>query len=104
MDLWDVLKAILIISITVGFIIFCVVWGIIMVILSLYVAAYTVALLHILIVEPIIFDTYSLFTIPYNDILAIANMYVFYHWAIAVLYFIGLLEGMEKVFTIKITR
>jgi hypothetical protein len=104
MDIWDALKAILIISITVGFIAFCVVWGFMMFILSFYISSYTIALFHILIVEPTIFDTYSLFTIPYNDILAIANMYIFYYWTIAMMYFVGLLEGAEKVFTIKIIK
>ena len=104
MDLLDVLRAILIISITIGFVAFYVIGGFIIIVLSFYTASYTVALFHILFIEPAIFNTYSLFTIPYNDILVIANMHMFFYWTVAVIYFIGLLEGAEKVITLKITK
>lgn len=104
MDLLDVLQAIIMISIVVGAIGLYLIWGFIIIVLSFYVAAYTVALLHILFIEPVIFNTHSLFTIPYNDISTMANMYIPLYWIIVLMYFIGLLEGTEKVVTLKITK
>ena len=64
-------------------------------VVSFYAAAYTTALLHILFVEPIIFDTYSLFTIPYNDVASIAIQYWWY-WVLGVLYFVAMLSKAGK--------
>jgi hypothetical protein len=103
-DILNILKVIVIISVTIGFVAFCVVWGLIIFALSFHAAAYTIALFHISIVEPVIFDTYSLFTIPYNDILVMANMYGLFHWTVTMVYCIGLIGGTEKIITIKINK
>lgn len=86
---WDILEAMATITVIAGFVTFCIIWGLVVFVLSLYAAAYTVALFHILFVEPMIFNTNSLFTIPYNKIWAMANMHLAFYWIVTLVYIMG---------------
>ena len=97
MDIQNITEAIIMIIAFIGIVILSIVWGFVVFILSLYAAAYTVALLHISFVTPTIFDTHSLFTIPYNEIWTMASMYPFFYWPLTIVYFIiGLKQTSNK--------
>lgn len=104
MDLEDIITTIIPIVIIAGLISFMLIWGLILFTVSFYVAAYTVALIHIIFVEPVIFDTHSLFTIPYNEIWIMANIYPLFYWLVALTYLFGGMEGMGKILSIDLNN
>ena len=99
MDALDVLGGIVVVALFGAGLLLFTVLGIMLVVLSFYASAYTVALFHILFIEPVIFDTYSLFTIPYNQIYAIALLHELYYWALAVVYMFGITERGYSTFS-----
>lgn len=92
MDALEVLGWIAVVILAGAGLLLLIVIGFVLAILSFYASAYTVALFHILFIEPVIFDTYSLFTIPYNQIYAMALLHELYYWALAIVYMIGITE------------
>jgi len=93
MDLVDIIGGIIAVVVVCACLVLIAAIAIITIVLAVYAAVYTVALFHILFIEPVIFDTYSLFTIPYNQVWAIASMYPLYYWPLAALDIIGAYEG-----------
>lgn len=94
MDAGEVLTWIIVALIVIVVGVIVVAAGAVLIVLVLYMSAYTVALLHILFVEPMIFDTHSLFTIPYNEIYAMSQMYQIVYWIVAFIYMLGISEGI----------
>lgn len=97
MDIGDIIPGIIVIATFCGIAILLAVIGFVVIVLVIYTSAYTIALFHILLIEPVIFDTHSLFTIPYNEIWAMANMHQIYLYVLAALYMLGLAEGVNKI-------
>lgn len=104
MDIKDIPEAIMLIAFIVGVAIFFAVWAIIAIVLSLYAAAYTVALLYILFIETVTFNTHSLFTIPYNEIWIMANMCPPLYWLVALTYLLGGMGTIGKSLGINLNN